>query len=211
MTHKNTLAVAILLAASAAPAMAIDQGDWLVRFGIGHAAPNDSSSDFSGALGVGAGVDADTKPVLSVTYMVTDRIGIDLLGAWPFEHDIRATGALGGKVGSAKHLPPTLGVQYHFAPKAKVRPYVGVGVNYTHFWDEKLTAAGQTVLGSVELEDSVGLAGQVGVDVDINAKWFVNADVRYINIETKGTTANVGIVKVDVDPWVFIVGLGTRF
>lgn len=211
MKNANALAAAVVAALSAAPAMAIEQGDWLVRFGVGHVSPNDSSSDFSGASGVGAAVDGDTKPILNVTYMLTDNIGIDVLGAWPFEHDISAKGGLNGKVGSTKQLPPTVGLQYHFRPKASVRPYVGVGVNYTHFWDEKLNATGQAVLGTLELDDSFGVAGQVGVDVDINDQWFVNADVRYIRIKTEGTTANVGKVDVEIDPWVFILGVGTRF
>lgn len=211
MINKNALAAAMLTALSASPAYAIEQGDWLVRFGIGHVKPNDSSSGFSGAPTVGASVDSDTKPILNVTYMLTDNIGIDVLGAWPFEHDISATGALSGKVGSTKHLPPTVGLQYHFTPKARVRPYVGIGINYTHFWGEKLNTTGQAVLGSLDLEDSVGVAGQIGVDMDINDSWFVNADVRYIKISTTGTTANVGRIDVDIDPWVFIVGMGTRF
>ncbi len=211
MTYKHAFVAAALLGASATPAMAIEQGDWLVRFGVGHVAPNDSSSDFSGAAGVGAGVDSDTKPIINLTYMLTDNIGLDVLGAWPFEHDIKATCAITGKVGSTKQLPPTVGIQYHFTPKSSIRPYVGVGLNYTHFWDEKLNTAGQGALGSLKLDDSFGVAGQIGVDVDLDDQWFVNADVRYIRIRTEGTTAKAGTVKVDIDPWVFIVGVGTRF
>jgi outer membrane protein len=207
----KALAAATLMALSASQAMAIGEGDWLVRVGVGHVSPNDSSSDFSLAPGVGAGVGSDTRPTINLTYMMTDNIGLDVLGALPFEHTISATGALTGEVGTTKHLPPTIGVQYHFTPKSNIRPYVGVGVNYTHFWDESLNATGQAVLGTLELDDSFGLAGQIGVDMDINKDWFVNADVRYISISTEGTTANVGSIDVDIDPWVFILGVGTSF
>lgn len=190
-------AAAALMAAAASPAMAIEQGDWLVRVGVGHVSPNDSSS----ALDVG--VESDTRPTINLTYMVTDNIGVDILGALPFEHDITSGGT---KIGSTKHLPPTVGVQYHFMPKSNIRPYVGVGLNYTHFWDETPTA----VITSLELDDSFGVAGQVGVDVDLNKDWFVNADVRYIKIGTDATT-DLGVVNVDIDPWVFVLGVGTTF
>lgn len=211
MTTNRIWMAAALMGLSMSPAIAVEQGDWLVRFGVGHVAPNDSSGDFSGAPGVGAAVGSSTRPTLNMTYMLTDHWGVDVLAAWPFEHSISAKGALNGKVGTTKQLPPTIGLQYHFMPKNSVRPYVGVGVNYTHFWDEDLNATGKAVLGSLELEDSVGIAGQLGVDMDLNKDWFVNADLRYMDLNTKGKTSNVGTVKVEIDPWVFIVGIGTRF
>lgn len=133
----KAFAAATVLALSASQAMAVQQGDWLLRFGIGHVSPNDSSSMFSGLSTFGTGVGSDTQPTINVTYMFTDNLGLDVLGALPFEHDVYATGAVTGKVGATKHLPPTIGVQYHFTPKSTIRPYAGVGVNYTHFWDEK--------------------------------------------------------------------------
>lgn len=71
--------------------------------------------------------------------MIKENIAIELLAATPFSHDIKGTGALAGvgKVGETKQLPPTLSVQYHFSPKASVRPYVGAGINYTIFFSEK--------------------------------------------------------------------------
>ena len=210
--HKRALvAAAVSLALMGSPAWAVEKGDLLVRFGIGHISPNDDSSDFSGAPGVGVSVDSDTSLTLNATYMLTDNIGLDILAAWPFEHDLSANGALSGGVGSVKHLPPTIGLQYQFLPKNNIRPYVGVGVNYTHFWDEDLNSTGKAVLGSLDLDDSWGIAGQVGVDIDINEKWFVNADLRYIDIDTEGKTDNVGKVDVDIDPWVFVIGIGTSF
>lgn len=205
------LAAAGLMALSASQAMAVEKGDWLLRVGIGHVSPNDSSSDFSGASGVGASVGSDTRPIVNLTYMMTDNLGLDILGALPFEHAISATGGLSGEVGTTKQLPPTIGIQYHFTPKSSIRPYAGIGLNYTHFWNESLNATGQSVLGSLELDDSFGVAGQVGVDMDINKRWFANADVRYIKISTEGTTANVGTIDVDIDPWVFSLGVGTSF
>lgn len=211
MFKKALVATTLSLVLVGPQAMAVEKGDLIVRVGVGYVNPNDSSSDFSGATGVGASVGSDTRLTINGTYMLTDNIGLDVLGALPFEHKLSATGGLSGDVGSTKHLPPTIGVQYQFAPKAKVRPYAGVGINYTHFWGEKLNSTGEAVLGSLDLKDSWGLAGQVGLDVSINDVWFLNADLRYIKIETTGSTANVGSIDVDIDPWVFIIGIGTTF
>ncbi len=141
--------------------------------------------------------------------MLKDNISIEVLGALPFSHDINATGAVTGKVADTRQLPPTVSLQYHFKPKASVRPYVGLGLNYTTFFDINTTGA---LAGTrLELDDSFGLAAQAGVDMDINDKWFFNADVRYIDIETTATSSLLGTVDVSIDPWVFTLGVGTTF
>lgn len=191
------VAAAVLMAMSASQAMAIGQGDWIMRFGIGHVSPNDSSS----ALNVG--VKSDTRPTINFTYMLSDNLGVDVLGALPFEHDITSGST---RIGTTKQLPPTVGLQYHFSPKQSFRPYLGVGVNYTHFWDETPVA----VITQLKLKDSWGLAGQAGFDMDLNKDWFVNADLRYIKIGTTAVT-DAGTIDVDIDPWVMTLGVGTTF
>ncbi|MEX2367697.1 MAG: OmpW family outer membrane protein, partial [Pseudohongiellaceae bacterium] len=133
----------------------------------------------------------------------TDNLGLDILGSTPFTHDITLNGS---KIAETKHLPPTVGVQYHFSPKSDVRPYVGAGINYTKFFSEKVTST----ITSISLDDSWGLAAQAGVDVDINQDWFFNADLRYMQIDTTATT-NLGDIEVDINPWVISLGVGTRF
>ena len=160
---------------------AVSQGDWLLRFGGAQVSPNDGSRGVVADDAIG--VESDAKPFINLTYMIRDNIGIDVLGAVPFEHDLTLTGS---KIAETKQLPPTVSVQYHFSPKDAIRPYVGVGVNYTTFFSEKATAT----ISSISLDDSVGLAAQVGVDGDINKDWFWNADVRYINTETTAKTNN---------------------
>ncbi len=81
----------------------------------------------------------------------------------------------------------------------------------------------QCVYGSVyreesdhlSLDDSWGLSLQVGLDYHINDKWLLNAAVWNLDIETTATikTANLGKIKtdVDIDPWVYMVGVGYKF
>jgi len=178
-------------------ANALGQGDWLLRFGAASVNPNDKSSL------PGLGVEDGQAVYVNGTYMLSDNIGLELLAATPFTHDITLNGT---KIAETKQLPPTFSVQYHFSPKQSFRPYVGAGINYTTFFSEEATA----VISSISLDDSWGLAVQAGFDVDISKDWFFNADIRYIDIETTAST-NIGDVDVTIDPTVISLGIGTRF
>jgi len=188
------------------PAQAANKGDWMLRFGAAQVSPNDSSGTLTGASTVGVAVDSDTQAFLNIGYMYTDNIAIELLAATPFEHTISATGGLSGNIATVKQLPPTLSVQYYFKPTSKFSPYVGVGLNYTTFFDEQATA----VINSISLDDSWGYALQIGADIEMTKKWFAHVDLRYIDIETTATT-NLGTVDVTIDPWVFSAGVGFTF
>ena len=204
-----TIIAAALNIVLAGQVMAIDKGDWIVRVGAASVNPDDSSGQVGNIAGSGVTVDDGSSVIFNVTYMIQDNIGLELLAALPFEHDIYGTGSIAGlgKIAEVEHLPPTFSVQYHFTPKSNFRPYVGAGINYTTFTSEK--AVGGTVT-SISLDDSWGLAVQAGFDVDLTQTLFFNADVRYINIETTATT-NVGNVDVEINPWVYSLALGMKF
>jgi outer membrane protein len=195
----SSTAVAALLLVSGQSLAA--PGDWVVRFGAANVSPDDSSRGVVPKNAVG--VDSGTSLYVTGEYMFSDQLGVELLAALPFNHDITLKGS--GKIGEVDHLPPTLSVMYHFSD-SNVRPYVGAGINYTTFMDEKATA----VISSLKLDASWGLAVQAGVDVDINDDWFFNASARYIDIDTTART-NLGNIDVDIDPWVFSLGIGRYF
>lgn len=228
------LAVALLaatgLSAIAAPAMAYEAGDWLVRGRVINVNPNDDSGTLwtsaLGDLGEGVKVDSDTVPELDITYMIDKNWGVELILGYS-DHTVTlhksaasaVSGLLSGSMDviDTKVLPPTLTLQYHFAPDSNIRPYVGLGVNYTYFFDEDVPGdSAVTVAGDkVKLESSWGLAAQVGVDVAINDDWFFNADMKYIDIDTKakfsGIAAGSAAINADIDPFVFGIGVGRRF
>lgn len=194
-------------------ALAVSQGDLLIRAGVAHVAPSGSSDEITG-IAAGAKVEADssTSLGLTLTYMATDNLGIGVLAAWPFSHDINATGSIAalGKVAETDQLPPTVTLQWHFAPTSNIRPYVGAGVNYTTFFNTSTTGALTNV--GLNLDSSWGLAGEAGVDIDINNDWFVSGQVWYLDIDTEATIGNgIGTYDVAIDPWVVMVGLGTHF
>jgi outer membrane protein len=236
MLNKNALIAVSAMAAAiccAAPAMAYEQGDWIIRAGATMVDP-DTDSDKIDVAGLatldGVDIDDDTQFGITGTYMLTDSLGIELLAATPFEHDITVNG-VGINAGSAKQLPPTVTVSWYPLGNTDSawQPYIGAGVNYTYFWDEDVDKELEAALGiitepvtgstdpvpaSLDLDDSWGLAGRAGVDYLINDNWGINASVWYIDIETEATIGTaLGDVKfdVDVDPWVYMLGISYKF
>ncbi len=217
---------AAILATASLTATAYEQDDLIIRAGIATVDPNDDSSVLSveglggNVPGTGVGVDSDTQLGITATYMLTAKIGVELLAATPFEHDISAKG-LGGfgvsEIGSVEHLPPTLSLQYYLAdPSSIFQPYVGAGINYTLILDESLSGEIKTQLGAtdIELDDSIGLSLQAGFDYSLGENWLVNASIWYIDIETDAEIDSaVGKIEVDVDidPWVYMFSVGYKF
>ncbi len=215
------LAIALLAAtgfsAIATPAMAYEAGDWLVRGRIINVNPNDDSGTiYAGSTsitGSGVTVDSDTVPELDITYMIDRNWGAELILGYS-EHNVTAfgpTGLVDPQVINAKVLPPTLTLQYHFAPDSNIRPYIGAGVNYTYFFSEDTKGDLSTAGVTVKMEDSWGLVAQAGVDVALNDDWFVNLDVKYIDMNTTAKFSNGLSVDVDVNPFVYGIGIGRKF
>lgn len=195
----------------AVPATAHESGDWLIKGGVTHIQPKSNNGTVAGGT-VKLDVGSSVRPSFSLAYMATRNIGVELLGAFPFEHDIDGKAVGGnsmGKIGSTKHLPPTLSLQWHFLPDAQLQPYVGVGLNYTTFFNTK--THGALAGNDLKLSDSWGFAAQVGVDIKLSERWFLNADVRYIDIASDVRLNGAYIGKARIDPWVATVGVGYRF
>ncbi len=208
----------LLLLSSSVNAEDFDR--WIVRLRAIHISPDDSSGDIevNGASqpNTGVGVDEDTVPELDITYMFTRNIGLELI-LGTSSHDVTARGNLGslGRVIDTNVLPPTLTLQYHFNPEGTIRPYAGIGVNHTVFYDEKVKGPLDVAGSDVRLDSSLGFAAQLGVDYMLNNNWFVNADIKYIDLSTTATFHDTlaGRVEVDVhvDPIIVGVGFGKRF
>jgi outer membrane protein len=210
----RTLASALALAAAlglAAPASAHEAGDWLFRFGGSLIDPKSDNGSFDEDLDIK--VDDQWGVTFNITYMYTANIGVELLAALPYEHDIDLADI--GTVASVKQIPPTLSLQYHFMPQNVFQPYAGVGLNYTLFSSEKLKGplAGQGLDIDVD-SSSFGLAAQLGFDYKLTDQWFLNFDLRWIKIETDvEVTDGVDTLaaKVKIDPLVYGLHVGYRF
>ena len=196
------LLVAVIGLASGA-AMA-QESPWLVRARAVHI---DTANKSDPVGGVGPAnlihVQSKTIPEVDVSYFLTPNIAAELILTYPQKHDVTLDGA---KIGSFKHLPPTLTLQYHFTPEKTFSPYVGAGVNYTRISKVRLLD------GAGDLEnDSWGGALQAGFDVRLDRNWSLNVDVKKVQIRSDVYVGGARASKVKVDPVLFGIGVGYRF
>ena len=238
VTKKNLIAGLLIVSGAAsftAQAAGTTAGDWLVRVRGILVNPTDSSSEVDVPVlggnvpGSGVGVSRSLVPELDITYMLSPHWGVELILGMS-QHDVNPKGAalIGALDGipsadpgnsdviDAWALPPTLTLQYHFMPESNIRPYAGLGLNYTIFLHEDVTGPLAINGATVNMRPSLGWAAQIGADFDLgNSGWFANVDVKYIDMDTRaefrGTAVGDVNVDVDVNPVVFGIGIGRRF
>lgn len=212
--------IAIPTAAQAQDADGLKAGDKLFRVRAIWVTPQESSSGIAPTFPTEkVKVSDSVMPEIDFTYMATDHLGFELIAATTKHKASGKTGTTGsiGKLASTWVLPPTLTAQYHFNPAGKVRPYVGVGLNYTIFYNEKASDGLEGAVGptKVSMSDSFGPAVQAGVDFAVGKNSFVNLDVKWVDMDTtaKLRTTAIGTqkVKVHIDPLIIGAGFGWRF
>ncbi len=183
------------------PAHAQEEGPFMVRTRLVHMKPDNGNSPRSAAGKVE--VNDRTFPEIDFSYFFTRNIAAELVLTYPLKHDVK----LGGNdIGSIKRLPPSLLLQYHFTPDSVLKPYVGVGLNYTHFSSVKLDIPGADIDRS-----SFGIALQAGVDIRLAKHWYLNLDMKYIDIDTDVRVNGAKLTTLEVDPMLYSIGIGYRF
>ena len=209
MRKTSPLIVASLAAAlslAAAPAMAQSKGDWTLSAGVHQVAPKSNNGALAGGT-LKVDVDSDIKPTITGEYFIADNLGIEVLAALPFKHDINIDGL--GRVGSTKHLPPVVTLQYHFNSQGKVSPFLGAGVNYTTFFSEETDGA---LAGSrLKMDDSWGLAAHAGLDFAINEKAALRVNLRWMDIDSKVKLDGQKLGTVEIDPLAYGVSYVVKF
>lgn len=199
---RRLLAAALATLAFATPAtsaFAQDSGDWLVRArAIRLNADNDDTT------GLGLSINDRWIPEVDISYFFTPNWATELVLTYPQKQDLHSS-VLGVKLGTLKHLPPTLSLQYHLTGLSGWRPYAGVGINYTRFSSVDLAPG-------VDIQrNSVGPAVGAGFDVPIGGGWLLNVDAKKVWIDTKVSVGGNGVGTLNVDPWLIGVGFGKRF
>ena len=196
------VATALVAGVPAAMAQANDSGSWLVR---GRAVQLDSANKDS--TGLDLSVNNKLIPEVDITYFFSPNLAAELILTYPQKHTIRAGGT---QIGTLKHLPPTLTLQYHFTGMS-FRPYVGAGLNYTRFSSVDFDPAVVTALDPSIDKNSFGLALQVGVDVPIGGGWLLNLDLKKVQIQTDVASFGAKAGTFKVDPLLVGIGVGKRF
>mgnify|MGYP003584476817 CR=1 FL=1 len=196
---KISLFTLLASAALALPALAQSAGDMTLGLGLAGVMPKDGNGTLAGAA---ADVGNNVRPSITFEYLIRDNLGIEVLGALPFKHDISLGGAFAG---TTKHLPPTVSLNYHIPTGGKVTPFVGVGLNYTTFFEES------SDLGDLKIKDSWGLAATLGADYALSDKGALRLDLRYIDIDSEVTLDGAPIGTVEIDPVVASVSYVMKF
>lgn len=193
----RAVAIAALSAAALTPAMA-QETPWQVRVRAVNLDPANKTEK-----GTDLAVNAKLIPEVDISYFFTPNIAAELILTYPQKHNVKLNGDV---IGTLRHLPPTLTVQYHFMPNdTAIRPYVGAGLNYTNFSSVSLPTGLNVKRGSW------GWALQAGLDVPLNKQWSLNVDVKKVQIRADVTAGGADLDTLKVDPVLIGVGLGYRF
>ncbi|CAM3162531.1 outer membrane protein [Paracoccus aminovorans] len=202
---KHHLLTAAALALLASPVLAQSQGEWTLGLGLANVNPK-SDNGVLAAGTVPTDIGDSTRPTVTVEYFIRDNLGVELLAALPFKHSIKSNGT---EIGTVKQLPPVISLQYHFDATPQLKPFVGVGVNFTGFWDGD--ARGPLSGSELRVKNSWGLAAHLGADYWINEKSAIRADFRWIDIGADVELNGARIGKVEVDPVVAGISYVMKF
>ena len=227
--RKQVLAAAIAVLSLSGAAVAHEAGDIILRIGVTHADPDISSSKikWNGVSVSGTGVQEDggsnTQLGLGATYMIMPHFGLEATATTPFTHKLKSKwpGVADFSYGKVSRSSPTVSAQFFFLnPRSDFQPYVGLGVNYSIFHNEKINNEAKERYGAdnLKVKNSVGLVAQLGMDYKITDRVFVNASIWKMYVSGKASWnedwgAGVERMKttVDFDPWVYSLGAGFKF
>lgn len=195
----------VLLLALVAPSLWAADGNWRFTVGAHNVDPtSDNGTLAGGALDLTIG--NSWRPTITGEYMFNDNLGLEVLAALPFKHDIKLNGADAGDV---THLPPTVSLQYHFNAGEKVSPYLGLGLNFTWIYDEN--SDGPIDGTDLSLDNSFGLAAHAGIDFAMQNDWFFGVDARWMDIDADVSVNGADVGTANIDPLVYGFYFGKRF
>ena len=199
-------ALALVGAAHASEPIA-EAGDFLVRLRSIAIIPMEDAEIET--IGGGVEISNEAVPEIDFTYFLTDNVAFELIAATA-RHQVTANNTAAGNLdlGFVRHVPPTLLLQYHVQGLGPVKPYLGLGVNYTIFTEQDSEGV------NVDYDNSFSYAGQIGADVRLTERAFFNVDLKYIDIDSDVTVRALGTelqADVDIDPIVLGFGVGYRF
>ncbi len=124
----------------------------------------------------------------------------------------------GVEISTARWFAPTVLFNYKFlSENSAFRPYIGVGFNYTNFYDRNSTAGGDAASGGptkLSLTPSWGPAATVGLSYRIAAHWSVYASYSLSRVKTKLSADTAGVIRttrISFGPQALVVSAGYSF
>ncbi|ALK99012.1 membrane protein [Massilia sp. WF1] len=217
------LLVAAGALAVATGAAAQSKGQFTVSVGVNQLKPDVESGPISApALPNSLGdVGKDTQPVAVITYGLTDNISVESAVGTPYKHKIYGAGAIAGtgQLGTVEAMPAIALLQYRFlSPSSRIRPYVGIGLAYAYFQKETgsfamtaLTNPGGGTATTFSIDNKWTYAGQLGLQYNVNEKWFANASYIKTRLRTDVHFSTNQHQHMKLDPDSFILSVGYKF
>ena len=224
-----TLAVGAALALTASGAFADQAGPNDVRLGMYFVHYESEADDISGPyVPPGLNVHLDNVETLYFAYVRTlsPHFAVEVAFGYPplTKTEGRGPATLGSVpyngqvISTARWVAPSLLVEYVFgSPSSRLRPYVGVGVNYTKFIARQSTAAGNAASGgptSISLSSSVGPTATAGLSYEITDRWHVYASYSVAQVNSKLKADTAGIIRTsEVHFWpnTLVISAGFAF
>ena len=203
--HRPFLSALVLLSAACGSAVHAAEGDWVLRVGVHNVDPKSNNGRLAGGA-LRTEVGSEIQPTFVLEYFLSRNLGFEILAALPFKHEVKLNGA---KAAEVKHLPPTLSLNWHFNPEGKVSPFLGVGLNYTTFFD--IHETGPLAGAQLGLKKSWGAAVHAGVDFALNERWSFMVDARWLDIDTEARVNGAKVGTVNIDPIVYGFSVGYKF
>ena len=188
---------------------------WMLRVRLVGVLPTSSGTVYNAAgpiAGSNVRVTNSIVPEIDISYFFTKNIAVEAI-CCVTPHTVNAAGSIAGlgQIGKTIAFPPTVLLQYHFTDFGAFKPYVGVGVNYTHYFGN----GSGPLFANLSIKDSWGVAGQVGFDYMIDKHWGFNVDVKKLLMQPNATVtllpATPLTAKVKIDPWIVGMGVTYRF
>jgi outer membrane protein len=213
----------------AAPAYADDVSSNSARIGLYSVFYHVSSDGLSGPyVPPGANIDAKNIETLYLAYVRRLSSDFDFeitTGYPPLQKTVGKGPATLGSVpyngqviATARWIAPTALLEYKFlSENSKLRPYIGIGVNYTTFYDRDSTAAGNAASGGptkLSLTSSVGPAGTVGLGYNISGNWNLYASYSASRVNTHLVADTGGVIRttdIKFGPQAAVIAVGYSF
>ncbi|MDX2202863.1 MAG: OmpW family outer membrane protein [Hyphomicrobiaceae bacterium] len=150
-------------------------------------------------------------PTATLTYFFNPKLSAELFCCFAHVKVAGKNGLDGVDLANTWAFPPIVTLKYHFDKVGGIRPYVGAGVQYIHYFSSKSDLAGYD---SVSFKDSWGAVLQGGFDLELGRGWSVGLDAKYVWEKTDLTFTGGGntiTTSHQLDPLLVTVNLGYRF
>ncbi len=224
--NKYQIAVGLLIGSVVVQAQEV--GETKVRSRVLQIQPRGTGSDinwqYDGVMAdSGTRLNNSTTASFDVVYPFTPRWWVEFDVPMPARHDIQVrsaalAAAVPETIGSVQMMPLTLLLQYNLMPTGKIQPYLGIGGHYTLFSNSTTSGGMQNayaLTSDLKFSNKGGWALQAGADFALGESWFLNVDMKYLNLNTNvsfnSSKKGTGRIDFDINPFILGIGFGKKF